>query len=123
MVSLPATIIAIGGDARPAREPASSAANAAAEVEAVLAAVAETVEAAEPPSAEQVQRAAQQIEAFMRSMNRYLEFRVDQGSGRTVVTVHDKNTGEVIRQIPTEEVLHLAHNLGAKAGTLLSETA
>jgi flagellar protein FlaG len=124
-MSLPATIGAIG-DSQSAREPAkelaSPAAKAAAETDAVFAAAAEVAEAAEPPSAEEVQHAARQIEAFMRNMNRYLEFRVDQDSGRTVVTVRDKTTGEVVRQIPSEEVLRLAHNLGGKLGTLLSET-
>lgn len=75
------------------------------------------------PSAEEVQHAAKQLEAFMQSMNRYLEFRVDADSGRTVVTVKDKSTGETIRQIPSEEVMRLAHNLGGKTPTaLVNET-
>lgn len=75
------------------------------------------------PSAEEVQHAARQLETFMQSMNRYLEFRIDEDSGRTVVTVKDKHTGETIRQIPSEEILRLAHNLGGKAsGGLLDET-
>jgi flagellar protein FlaG len=120
-MSLPATIGAIG-DSQSAREPAREPTRELASPEAVFAVAAEIAEAAEPPSAEEVQHAARQIEAFMRNMNRYLEFRVDQDSGRTVVTVRDKTTGEVVRQIPSEEVLRLAHNLGGKLGTLLSET-
>ena len=65
--------------------------------------------------ARSVKQAARQLETFMQSMNRTLEFRVDQDSGRTVVTVKDKTTGETIRQIPSEEVMRLAHNLGGKA--------
>jgi len=124
MMNLPATIGASGDFhvREPAREPASPAAKAAAEADALPAVAGEVVAAVERPSAEEVQRAAKQIEASMRSMNRYLEFRVDEDSGRTVVTVRDKNTGEVVRQIPSEEVLRLAHNLGGKLGTLLSET-
>ena len=57
----------------------------------------------------------------MQSMNRYLEFRIDQDSGRTVVTVKDKTTGDVVRQIPAEEVLRLAQNLGGKGGALLNQ--
>lgn len=75
------------------------------------------------PSADEVRHAARQLETFMQSMNRYLEFRVDQDSGRTVITVKDKNTGETIRQIPSEEVMRLAQNLGGKTHTgLLDET-
>lgn len=59
----------------------------------------------------------------MQSMNRYLEFRVDEDSGRTVVTVKDKTTGETIRQIPSEEIMRLAQNLGGKAHTgLIDQT-
>ncbi|MBL8266926.1 flagellar protein FlaG [Steroidobacter sp.] len=76
------------------------------------------------PSPEEVKRAARQLETFMQSMNRYLEFKIDQDSGRTVVTVKDKTTGDTIRQIPTEEVLRLAQNLGGKAHTgLIDQTA
>lgn len=75
------------------------------------------------PSAEDVKRAARQLETFMQSMNRYLEFRVDEDSGRTVVTVKDRTTGDTIRQIPSEEVLRLAQNLGGKAHTgLIDQT-
>lgn len=76
------------------------------------------------PSMSEVKQAAKQLETFMQSMNRYLEFRIDQDSGRTVVTVKDTTTGDVIRQIPSEEVLRLAQNLGGKAHTaLVSQTA
>lgn len=76
------------------------------------------------PAPEAVQQAARQLETFMQSMNRYLEFRIDQDSGRTVVTVKDKTTGETIRQIPSEEIMRLARNLGGKThGGLIDETA
>lgn len=76
------------------------------------------------PTVLEVKQAARQLETFMESMNRYLEFRVDQDSGRTIVTVKDKSTGETVRQIPSEEVLRLAHNLGGQGRTgLLNQTA
>lgn len=76
------------------------------------------------PTVVEVKQAARQLETFMQSMNRYLEFKVDQDSGRTIVTVKDKTTGEVVRQIPSEEVLRLAQNLGGKGRNgLLNQTA
>jgi flagellar protein FlaG len=93
---------------------------------ATAAEVPKQVEVARPaqPSTEELKHAARQLETFMQSMNRYLEFRVDEDSGRTVVTVKDKNTGETIRQIPSEEVMRLAQNLGGTAHTgLLDESA
>ena len=71
------------------------------------------------PSVDDLKRAAQQLETFMQSMNRYLEFRIDQDSGRTVVTVKDKTTGETVRQIPSEEILRLAQNLGGQSRAVL----
>jgi len=55
-----------------------------------------------------VEQARASIERFVRSMKRELEFTVDKESGRTVITVRNKETGEVIRQIPSEEVIALA---------------
>ena len=96
-------------------------------VDAARAGVAQATERAttqREPTLVEVKQAARQLETFMESMNRYLEFRVDQDSGRTIVTVKDKSTGEVVRQIPSEEVLRLAHNLGGKGRTgLLNQTA
>jgi len=96
-------------------------------VDAAKAGVAQATEQANverEPTIVEVKQAARQLETFMESMNRYLEFRVDQDSGRTIVTVKDKSTGEVVRQIPSEEVLRLAHNLGGKGHTgLLNQTA
>src|SRR4051812_6322901 len=55
-----------------------------------------------------VRAAAKQIDSYLRSVGREVEFRVDDDTGMTVVTVRETATGEVIRQIPNEEVLHLA---------------
>jgi flagellar protein FlaG len=96
-------------------------------VDAVKAGVAQATEQAavkREPTVVEVKQAARQLETFMESMNRYLEFRVDEDSGRTIVTVKDKSTGEVVRQIPSEEVLRLAHNLGGQSRNgLLNQTA
>lgn len=61
--------------------------------------------------AERVKAAAQQLDSYLKSSGRSLEFRVDEKSGRVVVKVHDSATGEVIRQIPNEETLRLAESL------------
>jgi flagellar protein FlaG len=52
-----------------------------------------------------------------------LEFSIDDASGRTVVKVVDAETKELIRQIPSEEVLALARNLERIEGLLLRDTA
>lgn len=42
------------------------------------------------------------------SVRRSLRFNVDDDTGITVITVRDRETDEVIRQIPSEELLELA---------------
>lgn len=48
-----------------------------------------------------------------------LEFEPDETSGRTVIRVVDRLTGEVIRQIPPEEMLAIAERLDEARGRLL----
>ncbi len=42
---------------------------------------------------------------------RNLEFRIDNESGRTVITVRDTKTSKVIRQIPSEHLLEISGKL------------
>jgi len=67
-----------------------------------------------------MEAAARQLQAHMASVNSALEFRVDNGTGSTVITVRDKDTGEVIRQIPSEEALRIAENLDKAVSALIS---
>lgn len=79
---------------------------------------------AQPPvrAPDAVRAVAQQIEAYLRSVNRSLEFRVDADTGRTIVTVRDSETGELIRQIPGDEVLRIAQAM-RELTSLVNETA
>jgi flagellar protein FlaG len=63
--------------------------------------------------------AAVQIESYLRSVGRQVQFSIDSASGRTVVSVRDADTGDMIRQIPSEEALRLAQSLGAQSSSLL----
>lgn len=62
---------------------------------------------------------AQQLREFARSTSRDLEFRVDEDNNRTVITVRNAATGEVVRQIPGEEMLELQRRLNVGYGTLV----
>lgn len=59
------------------------------------------------------------LEAWVREMERDLQFRIDEASGRIVVSVIDGASGDVIRQIPAEEVLRIAAGLDARGLNLL----
>jgi uncharacterized FlaG/YvyC family protein len=49
-----------------------------------------------------------------------LQFAVDTQTGQRVVQVIDKETGELIRQVPPEELLNVMQSLRALKGVLLS---
>lgn len=78
-----------------------------------------------PPEAAslKIERVIEQIEALARSTQRGIRFAVDEGSGRTVITVINADTNEIVRQIPEEEVLAIARALRAQNGTLVAEQA
>ncbi|WP_313054969.1 flagellar protein FlaG [Pseudomonas lopnurensis] len=60
---------------------------------------------------ESLGEAVSSIKDFVQSIRRDLNFDLDDSSGKMVVKVTDRATGEVVRQIPTEEALRLAENL------------
>jgi len=58
-----------------------------------------------------VATAVEQMQDFAQVMSRQLQFDVDEDSGRTVVRVIDKDSGDIIRQIPSDEILALARHM------------
>ena len=73
--------------------------------------VAEKQEA--PVSKEALTEAVSHINDYVQSVQRNLQFTVDEASGKDVVTVIDSQSQEVIRQLPSEEALELARRLAA----------
>ncbi len=71
--------------------------------------------------------AVQEIQSFLQVQNRNLAFSIDDDTKRSVVTVKESSSGEVIRQIPSDEVLRLAErikdlqqDIGSSVGVLLN---
>jgi len=64
-----------------------------------------------PPPVVDVAKAVERLNALMASHQRSLRFSIDASSGRTVITVINDETNEVVRQIPAPELLQIAHNL------------
>jgi flagellar protein FlaG len=58
------------------------------------------------------------LNKMMSDANRGLSFSMDQQLGVPVVVVTNSQTGEVVRQIPNEVVVRVAHNLEAFKGML-----
>ena len=80
-------------------------------------------QAAETPNQSQVEDAVKSINSMMKSLSPNLEFSVDDETNRTVVKVVDKQTNEVIRQLPSQEALEIAKAVDHLQGLLIREKA
>ncbi|WP_456380652.1 flagellar protein FlaG [Thiolapillus sp.] len=69
---------------------------------------------------EKVSEAVGKLNDYVQTIRRELKFSIDEKSGRTVITVLDSQTKEIIRQIPPEEVISLSQNLGKKESVILT---
>ncbi len=68
-----------------------------------------------------LQEAIDRLNEQMKNNGRQLNFSVDKTINRTVVQVKNSETGEVIRQIPDETLLRVAHSIEQVKGMLLDE--
>ena len=73
--------------------------------------IAEVTKAKETKKAEDLQQAVSQLNDFVQTIQRNLQFNIDKDSGVMVVKVIDTKSAKVIRQIPTEETLKMARSL------------
>ncbi|WP_166364076.1 flagellar protein FlaG [Pseudomonas akapageensis] len=73
------------------------------------------------PDESQLKTAVKEIQDFVQSMQRNLEFSVDKSSGQVVVKVIARDSGEVIRQIPSQTALELAKSLSDASSLLFNE--
>jgi flagellar protein FlaG len=78
--------------------------------------VAEQVSNEKPLTAQQLDKVAQQLQDFVGDLNRNIEFSVDEDSGRDVIKVIDKDSGDLLKQYPSEEVLTLVSKLSDMVG-------
>jgi flagellar protein FlaG len=70
---------------------------------------------------ETLHQAVEHLSRNAQSMQRALEFSIDETSGRTVITVIDKETKRIIRQIPPQEILSLTSRIQRAAGLILHD--
>ena len=81
------------------------------------------VSQATQPTQEVVAKTAQQLESFVASMGRDLSFSVDSTTGYHVVRVTNPQTGEVVRQLPSEELLKIAQTMEQTGSGLVNQKA
>lgn len=79
--------------------------------------------AATPPDPSLLGAVVSGINELVHELQRELHFAVDNQTGETVVKVVDRATDEVVRQIPSEEVLRLRQRLAEMTGVLFDGSA
>jgi flagellar protein FlaG len=70
----------------------------------------------------ELDKSIEQIQVMMDLRQRSVQFTTDTESGKSVVKVVDGNSGEVIRQMPAEELLSFMRNLTRMMGTFIDKS-
>jgi len=109
----------------PAAKPAVNATDASTDVPGVqdAKAASKTSDASDSDNSDKLKMAVQEIEKFVQSVKRNLEFSIDETSGQVVVKVIASESGEVVRQIPSAEALKLAESLHNASNVLFDAKA
>jgi flagellar protein FlaG len=82
-----------------------------------------SVDVSSQPTREVVAKAAADLQQFVQSMGRNLSFSVDESTGYHVVRVVNPNTGELVRQLPSEELLKISRDFQRLNNVLVSQRA
>ena len=87
------------------------------------------IESKAPPKVKEyepkdIARAVADLQNFVKGLDRDLSFRLDESIDRSIITVRDANTNQLVRQIPAEEVVEIAREIrqsldAKRAGMLL----
>lgn len=78
-----------------------------------------------------IEKSVSELNSFVQNVQRGIQFSVHEDTGRSIITVTDKDSGDVIRSFPSEDVLavaaYLAENKAqsddAARGLLVNESA
>ncbi len=74
------------------------------------------------PQKEQVQIWVDEAQSVLQRVNAQLSFKLHEGTGRTLVQVVDKETEEVIREIPPEKMLDMIAGIWQWSGLVVDRT-
>jgi uncharacterized FlaG/YvyC family protein len=70
---------------------------------------------------ESLQVAVEKLNEQVQKNGRGLNFAIDEVLNRPIITVRNTSTGEVVRQIPSEVILKVAHDIEHIKGLLMDE--
>ena len=71
---------------------------------------------------ENIQEAIDRLNQQLKANGRDLSFQMDEEINRPIIIVRNIETGEVVRQIPSEEIIRMAHSIEEGKGLLFNET-
>lgn len=71
---------------------------------------------------EEIDYAVEVINDTMMLINRSLNFEVDEDNGRTVIKIIDRETGDLIKQLPSEDMLKLISHMQEMQSLLSGES-
>lgn len=77
----------------------------------------------EPIAEADIEAAVEEINIFLLGVPTHLQFRVDDALDRLIVSVVDSETGEILRQLPPDEVLKISQRVREADFGLLDSTA
>lgn len=81
-------------------------------------------EVPQPPTSAEIQQAVENLNKVLKQNNKNLEFSVDTDTKKVLVKLVDTETGDVIRQFPSEEALAIARSIDQfQQGLLLKQEA
>ena len=91
----------------------------------------EEVSGSQSSAAQKIEETVSDLNSFVQNVQRSIQFSVHDDTGRSVITVTDKESGDVIRTFPSEDVLAMAAYLAenkaqsedAARGLLVNESA
>ncbi len=78
---------------------------------------------AQPTTPEAVAAAVDSANAYVQSTSTNLKFTLDKETGETVIRMVDTETNEVLRQIPSEEMLAISKSIDRMQGLLINRQA
>ncbi len=71
-------------------------------------------------SLEETKKLAEEIEKYLKDLNIKLSFKIDRKTHDIIVKIINRETGELIRQIPPQELLKLRQKLEELVGVLFN---
>lgn len=83
-------------------------------------------EKTQKPSFDVVRKAAEDGNSLLQAVNRNLQFKVDESTKEVVVKIVDSESGEVVRQIPSDEMLAFIKRmkeLDGQQGSMIQDRA